>query len=62
MEFPVSWWKKLGAGVYVEPENPQDFAEKIKIYMAYPDRLKREGENGFIYARRNFNRTVLGNK
>ena len=49
------------AGVYVEPEDPQDFAAKIRMYMTDPGRLKKEGENGFAYAKRNFDRTVLGN-
>lgn len=50
------------AGVYVEPENPQDFASKIAMYLTDHERLLKEGESGFLYARRNFDRTELSNK
>ena len=50
------------AGIFVEPENPADFADKVRMYMQDPERIKREGESGFQFARRNFDRSVLANK
>ena len=50
------------AGIFVEPENPADFAAKVRMYMQNPERIKREGLSGFQFARRNFDRSVLANK
>lgn len=47
------------AGTYVEPENPADFAQKIRWYMENPDLLKKQGENGYRYAREHFDREKL---
>lgn len=49
-------------GIYVEPENPQDFADKIRYYLANPDLLPKHGENGYNYAKANFDRMVLAEK
>lgn len=49
-------------GVYVEPENPDDFAEKTRLYLDQPERIKIEGENGYEYALKHFDRQVLGEK
>ena len=54
--------EESGAGIYVEPEDPKDFAEKIRMYMAEPERILREGENGYHFAKRNFDRLALANK
>jgi glycosyltransferase involved in cell wall biosynthesis len=50
------------AGIFVEPENPEDFASKIKMYMTDPNRILQEGENGYLFAKRNFDRVTLANK
>jgi len=50
------------AGVFVQPENPTDFALKINEYVSNPDKGKIQGENGYIYAKGNFDRIVLANK
>jgi glycosyltransferase involved in cell wall biosynthesis len=47
------------AGIFVEPENPEDFAAKIRIYLANPARLKEQGANGYEYAKKYFDRDVL---
>ncbi|AEI47287.1 glycosyltransferase family 4 protein [Runella slithyformis] len=47
------------AGVYVEPENPSDFANKIRMYLENPDLGKQHGQNGYRYAKENFDRAVL---
>lgn len=50
------------AGVFVQPENPTDFALKINEYISNPEKGKIQGENGYIYAKGNFDRIVLANK
>ncbi|TDB69153.1 glycosyltransferase family 4 protein [Arundinibacter roseus] len=47
------------AGIFVEPENPHDFAQKIRLYLAHPEWLAQQGENGYQYARTHFDRDVL---
>lgn len=47
------------AGIFVEPENPADFAEKIRIYLKNPALLKVQGENGYRFAKKHFDRQVL---
>ncbi|MFR0677346.1 glycosyltransferase family 4 protein [Dysgonomonas mossii] len=37
------------AGVFVEPENPQDFAFKVRTYMDNQTLLEKQGINGYIY-------------
>ncbi|AXE18651.1 glycosyltransferase WbuB [Runella rosea] len=50
------------AGVYVEPENPADFAQKILMYLENPDLVNQHGLNGYRYAKENFDREVLAGK
>jgi glycosyltransferase involved in cell wall biosynthesis len=50
------------AGLYVEPENAPDFAEKIRWMMAHPIESRQMGLNGYHYARENVHRTVLSEK
>lgn len=51
--------EEANAGVYVEPENPQDFAEKIRHYIAHPELLSEQGEAGYQYAKKHFDRHNL---
>jgi glycosyltransferase involved in cell wall biosynthesis len=51
-----------GAGVYVEPENKSEYDRIIRLYLNDPDRLIREGESGYRYAKENFDREVLAAK
>ncbi len=46
--------EQANAGTYVEPENPADFAQKIRFYLHNPELVKSQGENGYHYARRTF--------
>ncbi|HWK57532.1 MAG TPA: glycosyltransferase family 4 protein [Parapedobacter sp.] len=50
------------AGTYVEPENPDAFDREIRRYLMNPDRLEEEGHNGYVYAKENFDRTVLAKR
>ena len=50
------------AGSYVEPENPSEFNRVIRKYLQNPERLKIEGESGYVYAKDNFDRKVLARK
>ena len=51
-----------GAGVYVEPENIAEYNRIIRMYLSDPDRLIREGESGYHFAKENFDREVLAKK
>jgi glycosyltransferase involved in cell wall biosynthesis len=47
-------------GVYIEPENPQDFADKIKYYLEQPPMLRaQQGLSGYRYAKSHFDRDAL---
>lgn len=50
------------AGVFVEPENPEDFAKKIRMYLNEPMQVIMQGENGYKFAKANFDRTILAKK
>ncbi|NAW51365.1 glycosyltransferase [Elizabethkingia argentiflava] len=50
------------AGSYVEPENGDEYNRIIREYLIDPERLHREGESGYHYARENFDREVLANR
>ena len=51
--------EEANAGLFVEPENPQDFAEKIRFYQANPELISLHGENGYLYVKNHFDREVL---
>ena len=51
-----------GAGVYIEPENIAEYNRVIRTYLNDPDRLVREGESGYKFAKENFDREVLAKK
>jgi glycosyltransferase involved in cell wall biosynthesis len=47
-------------GVYVEPENPADYAAKIDYYLKLDIKsLEQQGESGYQFAKANFDRDVL---
>ena len=50
------------AGSYVEPENIDEYNHIIRDYLAHPAKLIVEGENGYKYAKDNFDRSYLANK
>jgi glycosyltransferase involved in cell wall biosynthesis len=51
--------EKADCGFYVEPENPVDFAEKVKLYLADPTLGTMHGENGYVFAKEHFDREKL---
>lgn len=51
--------EKADAGIFVEPENPEDFADKIRFYLNNTDLIKQQGENGYTYVKNHFDREVL---
>ncbi|WP_214228901.1 glycosyltransferase family 4 protein [Pedobacter sp. B4-66] len=54
--------EEANAGIFVKPENPKDFAEKVKLYMSDPELIRQQGESGYSFAKQNFDRKVLANK
>lgn len=50
------------AGVYVEPENENDFNIKIRHFISNPEILINLGLNGYQYAKENFDRNILAEK
>ena len=47
------------AGIYVEPENAVEFAEKIRWALNHREEIKQMGMNGYDYAKVNLHRSVL---
>jgi glycosyltransferase involved in cell wall biosynthesis len=54
--------EQADAGVFVQPENPEDFAQKVKFYVSNSSEIKRQGESGYQFAKENFDRMVLAKK
>lgn len=50
------------AGIFVEPENANDFAEKIYYYLNNKGLIEKQGESGYKYAKEHFDRDVLAKK
>lgn len=49
-------------GIYAEPENVNEIVSKIKYYLNNKTLLAEHGENGYHYAKNNFNRIKLAEK
>lgn len=49
-------------GIFAEPENTEDLCAKIKFYMLHPEVVRRQGENGYAYVKKYFDRTSLAEK
>ena len=54
--------EQADAGIYVQPENPKDFTLKIRQYLSNPKEIIRQGENGYRFAKENFDRMILADK
>lgn len=54
--------EEADCGVYIEPENIEEYNAKIRLYLNDSARLEREGNNGYEYAKKHFDRDVLAKK
>jgi len=54
--------EKADAGTYVDPENTHEFDRIIRYYLENPDKLRKQGNNGYNYAKSNFDRLVLSDQ
>jgi glycosyltransferase involved in cell wall biosynthesis len=54
--------EQADAGVFVRPENAEDFAQKVKFYLSNSSEINRQGESGYQFAKENFDRMVLAKK
>lgn len=50
------------AGSFVEPENSDSFNSIIRKYLIDPSLLQAQGQNGYLYAKENFDRETLAKK
>lgn len=50
------------AGSYIEPENVLHYKEVIHSYLNDPERIIREGQNGYEFVKDNFDREILSAK
>lgn len=50
------------AGSFIEPENAEEYNRIIRAYLTDPNRLIEEGNNGYEFAKINFDREILANK
>jgi glycosyltransferase involved in cell wall biosynthesis len=54
--------EKADCGVFAEPEQPDDIANKIRMYLQNPQLIKQQGENGYNFAKAHFDRDVLSSE
>jgi glycosyltransferase involved in cell wall biosynthesis len=51
--------EEAGCGIYAEPENAQDIAEKVRHCLSIQNQLPEMGQKGYAFARAHFDREVL---
>lgn len=51
--------EQANGGLFVEPENAEDLARKIRIYLNDTALARQHGESGYDFARMHFDRKVL---
>lgn len=49
-------------GVFAEPENSEDIANKVRQYLRGDFDMKKQGESGYTYAKEHFDREKLAHK
>ncbi len=49
------------AGLFVEPENPDDMARQIRWYAQHRQQAQQHGQNGYNFAKAHYDRAVLAN-
>jgi len=50
------------AGIYVEPENAEEIANAMKFYRSSPETAMQHGQNGYEFAKQNYDRRNLAAK
>jgi glycosyltransferase involved in cell wall biosynthesis len=51
--------EEANCGLYIEPENITEFEEGIRYYLKNKSVLKEHGNNGYNYAKKNFDRDFI---
>ncbi len=54
--------EEADCGIYIEPENIEEYDKHIRTYLNNIERLQREGNNGYEYAKKHFDRNALARK
>lgn len=54
--------EEAGAGIFVKPENPEDFASKVKWYLQNRSKIQEQGDSGYQFALNHFDREILAAK
>jgi glycosyltransferase involved in cell wall biosynthesis len=49
------------AGLFIEPGNTTDFVDKVLYYLKNRHLVQEHGNNGYLYAKKYFDRSVLAN-
>jgi len=50
------------AGVYVEPEDVDDFVDKVHFYLNNRECIVKQGQNGYNFAKKHFDRIKIADK
>jgi glycosyltransferase involved in cell wall biosynthesis len=54
--------EQSGAGLFVEPEQPDDFAAKVRTYLKQPELISIQGNKGYAFAKQHFDRITLADE
>ena len=51
--------ESANAGQYIDPADPDDWLQKLSVYLQQPEVSRQQGENGYQLARKQFDREML---
>ena len=54
--------EEADCGLFVEPENAEDFKNKVFVYLNNKDLVSKHGINGYLFAKEHFDREKLSTK
>lgn len=54
--------EQADAGLFIEPENAEDFCRQVRRYLDNPELATMHGENGFRYAKAHFDRDTIASR
>ena len=54
--------EESNAGLFAEPENPADISQKLLWMENHPEALHQMGEDAYLYAKKNLDRSVLSQR